>query len=556
MVPGVGCRGNMKVEAGVSSSAQSVEARPDDRRIGPEVQGDRYPRYVLGVLVIVYVLNFVDRQILAVLAEDIKADLGITDSQLGFLFGAAFAVFYAVMGLPLARLADLWNRKKLIAAGLGFWSLMTALSGLARGFLPLAVCRFGVGAGEASASPSAYSLLYDYFPARVRTTVLAIYSSGVFIGQGIGIFLGGILLQAWVAHYPDPAMAPLGLKGWQFAFFAVGVPGILLSLWVLTLREPQRGRLDGIIVPAHPRPFAEAGSLLAAMLPPTSIVLLARRGGMRPVAVNLSVAVLIVVSAWLLIDVTGDVEQWVALAFGLYAAACWKQTLWLKDPVCSKLIFRNPTLMYTVIGAAATNFMLSGLANWSIPYYLRHFRIDSGEIGLKIGLATAVMGLIGVAAGGYFADRLRARYRSGKLLVILVALLGSLVGATLLLVASTVNLAYVGTMLLILFSSAGLGPAVSTLNDMVLPRMRATASAFGFMMTYLIAVALGSYFIGKMSDAFTSALGDPGEGLRRAMAMSLVIPVLGLVFAFLAIRSIGRDEPQIMARARQYGEMD
>lgn len=514
-----------------------------------------YPKYVLSVLVVVYVLNFVDRQILAVLAEDIKADLGITDAQLGFLFGAAFAVFYAVMGLPLARLADSWNRKQLIAAGLGFWSLMTALSGFARGFLPLAACRFGVGVGEASATPSAYSLLYDYFPPRVRTTVLAIYSAGVFIGQGIGIFLGGILLHTWLVWYPDPATAPFGLKGWQFAFFAVGLPGLLVALWVLTLREPERGRLDGIVVAPHPRPFAEAGSLLAAMLPPMSIILLARRGGTRPLVINLIAAALIILTAALLVASTGDVEQWVALAFGFYAAVCWKQTLWLRDPVASKLIFRNPTLMYTVIGAAATNFMLSGLGSWSIPYYLRHFRVDSAEIGVMLGSATAGMGLIGVAAGGYFSDRLRARYRPGKLVVILISLVGSLVGAALLLAASAVQVAYIGTLLLMLFSSAGLGPAVSTLNDMVLPRMRATASAFGFMVTYLIAVALGSYAIGKMSDAFTAALGDPGEGLRRAMAMSLCIPIIGLVFAVLAIRSIGRDEPQVMARARQFGEV-
>lgn len=516
--------------------------------------GDVYSRYVLGVLVLVYVVNFIDRQILSVLAEPIKADLHISDADLGFLFGTAFAVFYAVMGLPLARLADVWNRKNLIATGLAFWSLMTTLSGVARGFLPLAACRFGVGVGEASASPAAYSLLYDYFPRRIRTTVLAIYSGGVFIGQGIGIFLGGLLLNAWAAFYPDPAGAPWGLKGWQVAFFMVGIPGLLLAVWVSTLREPARGQFDAVVTPPHPQPFREAAGLLAAMLPPSSLYLLARRGGLRPAGLNASLACLIAVIAYVLVERTGDRAQWIGLGIGLYAVVCWKQTLSLRDPVTSRLIFHNRTLMFTVVGAAATNFMLNSFGYWSIPYYQRHFHLQSGQVGLMFGIATACMGLLGVAGGGILSDRLRARFVSGKLIVVLASLLGSLITASVMLAAATVTVAYAGSLLLLLFSSAGLGPSVSTLNDMVLPRMRATASAFGFMMTYLVAGALGPYAIGKMSDAFTLTSADPGLGLRHAMALSLVIPLAGTVFAVSAIRCIRVDEREIRAKAREMGE--
>ena len=210
----------------------STKPRPQPKVGGP------YANYVLIVLMIVYIFNFIDRNILSILAEDIKADLGVTDAQMGFLYGTVFAVFYAVFGIPLARFADVWTRRSLISAGLGFWSLMTAASGLARSFPVLAAFRIGVGIGEASASPSAYSMLSDYYPRRLRATVIAVYAAGVYIGAGIGVFLGGYILDWWAASYPTNP--PFGLKGWQVAFMLVGVPGLLMAIWVRTLREPIR----------------------------------------------------------------------------------------------------------------------------------------------------------------------------------------------------------------------------------------------------------------------------------------------------------------------------
>ena len=187
--------------------------------------GGRNAKFALTILVVVYVFNFIDRQILSILAEEIQADLGISDSGIGFLYGTAFAVFYSVVGIPLGRLADVWTRKNLISIGLATWSFFTVLSGTAKSFFFLAFCRIGVGIGESSASPSAYSLLSDYFSPKVRTTVLAIYSSGVYIGSGIGLFLGGAIVEYWNTLFPDPSMAPFGIRGWQAAFIAVGLPG-------------------------------------------------------------------------------------------------------------------------------------------------------------------------------------------------------------------------------------------------------------------------------------------------------------------------------------------
>ena len=141
---------------------------------------------------------------------------------------------------------------------------MTALSGTARPFGMLAGDRIGVGIGEASASPAAFSILADYFSPKQRATVSGIYSSGVYIGAGIGIFLGGLILDGWHGIYPDPETSPFNLKGWHVAFFAVGIPGILMALWVATIKEPVRGISEGLVMPEHPAPFKEAWKELKA----------------------------------------------------------------------------------------------------------------------------------------------------------------------------------------------------------------------------------------------------------------------------------------------------
>ncbi len=184
--------------------------------------------YALGVLFVVYLVNFVDRQILSILANDIRADLGINDAQLGFLYGTAFAIFYALFGIPLGRLADGWHRLRLLSMGLALWSCMTVLSGAARNFTMLTMARIGVGVGEASANPCAYSLIADWFPRRLRATALSIYASGLFVGSGLSLLLGGAIVEGWNSSWPDGG--PMGLAGWQAAFVIVGLPGLLLAL--------------------------------------------------------------------------------------------------------------------------------------------------------------------------------------------------------------------------------------------------------------------------------------------------------------------------------------
>ena len=246
---------------------ERIQNRPSDRR---------YANYVLFVLTIVYVLNFIDRQILSILANDVKRDLGLTDADIGFLFGTAFGVFYSLFGIPLGRLADGWSRVKLMTIGLALWSAMTAFSGLARSGAQLTLARIGVGVGEATASPCAYSLLSDYFPKERRATALAIYSSGIFIGGGMSLFLGGAIAEHWNRAYPDGSW---GIVGWQAAFLAVGLPGLVIAVWVSTLREPVRGSADNIITTLPPHPFRDFLGELVTIVPPLTLIGAARRGG-------------------------------------------------------------------------------------------------------------------------------------------------------------------------------------------------------------------------------------------------------------------------------------
>ncbi|WP_427968248.1 MFS transporter [Altererythrobacter sp.] len=514
-----------------------------------------YARYVLGVLVLVYVINFIDRQILAILAEDIKADLGVSDAQLGFLFGTAFAVFYATFGVAFGRLADVWNRKKLITVGLGFWSLMTVASGLTRSFLPLAFCRFGVGIGEASATPAAFSMLYDYFSPKVRTTVLSIYSGGVYIGMGLGLFLGGSILEAWAAAWPHPAQAPFGLRGWQVAFMVVGLPGLIMALWVSTLREPVRGHTDGIISDNHPRPLGEMGVVLISMLPVANWVSFYRQSGQHNLAVsNAAAATLIAVISLVLAELTGDILQWMALAVGVYAAVSWAQGLALRDPVVFGMMFRCRTLTTFIFAGASWTFTIVGIGFWAVPFFQRYHNVSAGETGAILGLAMATMGFVGIIVGGILADRLRLYTPKGKLIVWLGSVSAALVSSLLFLTAQDVRLAYFGFFVLYLTGTMAHGPAVSTVNDLMLPRGRATVSAFAFMISTFGGAALGPYVTGHISDIIAVGGASSGEALRQAMLWTLLLPLTGILFVSRLLRHIADDEESLITRARALGE--
>ena len=520
---------------------------------GEEVKtGGRYAHYVLFVLVIVYVFNFIDRNILSILSQEIQADLGVTDAQMGFLYGTVFAVFYAVFGIPLARFADVWVRRSLISVGLMFWSLMTALSGFARSFPMLAAFRIGVGIGEASASPAAYSMLSDYYHPRLRATVIAIYSSGVYIGGGIGLFLGGFVMETWNGIYPDAANSPLNLKGWHAAFLAVGIPGILMAIWVRTLREPKRGISEGLVTDDHPAPLSVLKVELASMLPIVNLPGLRKSGA--SLKVNLIAALAISFVAWLLMLATSNVPQWLALGLGVYITFSWAQSLKARDSATWHMIFKSKGMIYTMIAFPTISFVTYGVGYWTAPLLLRLHDVSATEVGMYIGLGSAAGGLLGVTLGGVIGDWAKTKHPAGRLIVGYLAVAGTAPFVLWMIYTESLLLAFILNFVHHLFSAAWPGIPPSTAADLVLPRMRAIAGAWYILVNTMIGLALGPYFMGQLSDMYAGAGQDSAASLQSAIATSLLIFFVTLVFLTLAWRHLPKDEASRLARAREQGE--
>jgi MFS family permease len=214
-------------------------------------RGSWYPWYVTAVLMVAYTFSFLDRKIVDLMIGPIRRDLGISDHEFGLLVGAAFGLFYTLMGLPLGWLADRYPRKRIIAIGIAAWSVMTAAGGVAKNFGQLFLARMGVGVGEATLSPSTYSMLADSFDKERLPRAMSLYTVGLFIGAGLALIVGGQVISH-VETMPPVTLPLIGqVFSWQLVFIVVGMPGLLVALWVTTLREPERkGKTEHV-------PFAE-----------------------------------------------------------------------------------------------------------------------------------------------------------------------------------------------------------------------------------------------------------------------------------------------------------
>ncbi|MEL7188906.1 MAG: MFS transporter [Pseudomonadota bacterium] len=512
-----------------------------------------YSWYALSVLVLVYILNFVDRQILSILANDIKADLDVDDSYLGFLYGTAFAVFYSLFGIPLGKLADSWKRVRLLAIGLSLWSTMTALSGLSKNATTLTVARIGVGVGEATASPSAYSLISDWFPARLRATALAIYSSGLYIGGGLSLLIGALIVEQWNATYPSGG--PLGLVGWQAAFMAVGIPGVLLAIWVLTLKEPVRGAIDGITTLEDPTPFRGFSQELLQVIPPFTLIGAAMRGA-AAFCVNLAglagfslaalaLTYLVPAPANLLPGLVSD--QWLFLAVGYYAVFSWATGLKARDLATFRLTWGSPAFLSVILGYGMIAFIAYTNSYWGAPYAERALGAAKSDLGWFLGAPGALAGFLGVILGGRLADALLQQRDDGRIWVIIFGLVTPLPVLYFAFTTESLVLFYILSFAANLLIASALGAAAATSQALVLPRMRGVATATFFLATTLIGLGLGPFMAGYVSAT-------NGDNLSLGVLSTLVVAPLGLLLLIAALKFVPKAINSMVQTARAAGE--
>ena len=405
----------------------------DGRPVSP-----RYANYVLGLLFVVYVFNFIDRQILSILLEAIKKDLGASDTQMGILSGLAFALFYTFAGIPIARWADRGTRRSIIALGLAVWSAMTALSGLARSFPQLALARVGVGIGEAAGSPPSHSLIADYFPPHQRATALSIYSIGVYVGAMIALLAGGQIVE---------------LFDWRTAFFIVGLPGIPLALLVrFTIRELPRGYSELRQVSAAPPSTREVIRFLAGQ---KSFALITLGGAVQSLS---GYGVLAWGPTFLRrVHVMGSAEigTWLGLiigiggAIGAYAGGRIADRLGRSDRRGYAYLCGAVCLLGVPAGVA---FLLAGSREMSLLFFVPFYVLGAMYVGPMLSMcqslvplqmrATAsavllfVLNLIGLGLGptlvGLFNDVMAPTYGDAAIRYsLLVVTLGGVVSAAL-----------------------------------------------------------------------------------------------------------------------------
>ncbi len=504
------------------------------------IPGSAY--YALALLTSANLLNYLDRNIVSILAEAIKADLGLDDAQLGFIMGTAFAVFYAVVGIAMGRISDGLSRKRVMAFGLALWSGMTALGGAATNFAILAVARIGVGVGEAAASPCSQSLLADIFPQKRRGIAMSVYLTGTFVGGALAMVLGGYILQNWPAMCGSTTLLDAcGIASWKAALLIVGIPGILLALLILTIHEP--ARMEARKTP----PFRFVIGEFAKALPPFTLASAYAAGGKAGLIGNLKLAAAIAIGCGALLWATGDAAQWIAVAIGLYAISTWGQIQSLIDRPLFKLTFGDRTFA-TAMGASAL-FACAGAGTgiWTVPYAIRTFEITADKVGLYIGVINLVGAIIGVLLGGILADKWKQRDLRAPLWIMAISAVFNMFGLVILLSATTIESFLATRFALAVVGALWGGSTAAMIQDLVIPRMRGSAAGTFTLVSIVIASGMGPYWAGKISALSGS--------LTAGMLSLLVLVPIGLVLLFVAARGMPNEGPeQRLARAIAAGE--
>ncbi|NJC40468.1 MFS family permease [Brevundimonas alba] len=497
----------------------------DTAAAAPVRPGYRY--YVLAVLVLIYALNFLDRQIIGILAAPLKAHFQLSDSQFGLLGGIAFASVYSTLAIPLAWLADRFSRVWIMTGALAVWSGFTALCGLAGSFTQLFLCRMGVGVGEAGGVAPAYSLLSDYFPPSQRARALAVFAFGIPIGTAAGTLVGGLL----AARY-----------GWQTAFIVVGLLGLLLApLLRLTVRDPKRGGTDAAAAAARGTPEAAPAAAVTS------------RAGSIASMVMLTIGAAAL--AWGAVQYLVMDQQVAGLTwgFGGLLALVIGVSLRIARSTAS-VVIRKPSFWLLALGAASSSICGYGVAGWLPLFFMRSFGLTLQQTAWYYAGIALVGGTLGIWMGGAIADKLSKRGKGAYPLTPAIAFLISapcfilamnspwLIG--LVLPGGGSNLQQLILAFLIFLIPTGLnlawlGPVTAAVQHLVPAAMRSTASALFLLINNLLGLAVGFYYFGWMSDLLAPRFGD--ESLRWAIYTGMGFYLLASALLIGASRTLKRD---------------
>jgi MFS family permease len=549
-----------------------MTAEPMDGAIQPIKEhagfkvGGAYAWYVVAVATVICAFSLFDRQVLSIVAPAVQADLHLSNTDVGVLFGAVFAIFYAIFGIPLGKLADGWNRSWLLAIAIAGWSISTMVGGLATGFVVFAMARSGVAVGEALANPSAYSLLSDWFPKKQRATAISIYSAGIAFGLGGSFWVGGKLLDAWHARYPTGAGA-FGLHDWQAVFLGIGAPGLLVALWAATLKEPPRGLSDGVIQPNAPHPVKAAFGELFAVLPLTCQWRLWRLGA-KPREIGLSLAALVVIVLAVIgmttftqglisaplpalfhlgsIAVTSHGLEWATIGLGGAVILGWVQSLKQADRPTYALLWANPQMISMTVASALYMTQTYGLTTFSAKYAITHFHASPGVVGAKLGLVTGGVGLVATLFGGWLADFALRFSPRGRLYVSFGAMIAVMPMAYLTFAATNIDQFFWSYCLLSFATVMWLPGVAATGQELVMPRMRGAAAATYNLATSMFGLGLGPFLVGLISDK----TGSISQGILSVYWLSPLV----WIAMFILVKGLPRAEATRLERARAAGE--
>ena len=539
-------------------ATQAQPALPQTQKIS------RSGWYALTLVSAAQAMSLLDRQILSILANDIRNDLQIGDAELGLLYGTVFALFYALFSLPLGRLVDGWVRTRLLAICLAVWSLFAGLAAFAGGFALLAISRLGVGIGEGATQPAANSIIFDALPRSRRGIGMAGLGIGLAIGLGLSMTLGGLVAQWWNVRYAAGG-APFGFAGWQFAFIVAALPGFPLAWLIYRMKEPVRGAMDGIVAAEDPHPFRASADVLGSVTPGTNWWYLWRRdAGAQQWAINLVGLAGIAAIAIALISFTQGysprpplqvlgasidphVLQWCVIGFGAFVVLNLFQSLKLTDRAAYNVMLSPSLLMLMVMGGLQTSINY-GVMGFTPSFLIRDFGLTTAQAGVQFGLLSAALGVIGPLIAGPLSDWLTSRMGPRGMVLLVLASLGiSPFFGIWTFSADTAGDFYLRFVMYSLILTLWLPPTYALMLGLVLPRMRGiTFSTYTIIMT-LLGLGIGPYFVGIVSDRNG---GDLGQAI---MSINVLAPAMVVLLVLIWWR-VKRDDATILDRARAGGE--